>query len=211
MKSPLRLPALLVAVSLCTGSCLITWAQSASPSDGPGAHSSAVGMSASPASDEAVIPGPLRSLLRMAGISQKISPDEVLPLLARNAFSQGYEGWQGSSGRTEFLVLLIRYVEQARELAALAGPEGVIRVSNCDDAAPLLKVLGYRLRQDCGQSSASLVTADPEKAFLTTDSGFPLPELEETLQGGKPFTYSFQANSELLPPGTTTRPDRMQI
>ena len=29
----------------------------------------------------AVIPGPMRNFLRMAAISQKISPDEVLPLL----------------------------------------------------------------------------------------------------------------------------------
>jgi hypothetical protein len=129
--------------------------------------------------------------MRMAGISQKISREDVLPLLARNAFSQGYEGWRGSEGRTEFLVLLARYVEQARELALLAGPDAVIRVSGCDQAAPLLKILGYRLRQDCGHSNASLVTADPERAFLTIDSGFPLPDLEETLQGGKAFTYSY--------------------
>src|SRR6516164_1610888 len=38
------------------------------------------------------IPGPLRSFLRMAGISQKVAPDEVLPLLARNVFQRGYEG-----------------------------------------------------------------------------------------------------------------------
>jgi len=37
------------------------------------------------------IPGPLRSFLRMAGISQKIAPEEVLPLLSRNVFMQGYE------------------------------------------------------------------------------------------------------------------------
>ncbi|MGA9554427.1 MAG: hypothetical protein WBR30_19435, partial [Candidatus Sulfotelmatobacter sp.] len=32
-------------------------------------------------SAEFVIPGPLRSFLRMAGISQKVAPEEVLPLL----------------------------------------------------------------------------------------------------------------------------------
>jgi hypothetical protein len=126
----------------------------------------------------------------MAAISQKISPEEVLPLLAREVFSEGYR-----SGRpTEFLVLLSRYVHQARELTALAGPDGSIRVSNCDDATPLLRILGYRLAHGCGQSGASLVTADPERAFLTLDSGFPLPELEETLQGGKPFVYPFPAS-----------------
>jgi hypothetical protein len=36
-----------------------------------------------------------------------------------------------------------------------------------------------------------LQTADSERAFLTIDSGFPLPELEETLQGGKAFEYPY--------------------
>jgi len=139
----------------------------------------------------ASIPGPLRSFLRMAGISQKIAPEEVFPLLARNVFSQGYQGWQTKGGRTEFLILLSRYVQQSRELAALAGPEGVIRVSGCEQAQPLLRVIGYRVRQECGQAATSLVTADPDRAFLTIDSGFPLPMLEGTLQGGKPFSHPF--------------------
>ena len=133
------------------------------------------------------IPGPLRSFLRMAGVSQKVSPEETLPLLARNVVMYGYR-----SGRpTEFLVLLTRYLHQARELVALAGPNGVIHVANCADVQPLLGVLGYRLPPDCGQSSATLVATDAERAFLTIDSGFPLPALEETLQGRGPFTYSF--------------------
>jgi len=127
----------------------------------------------------------------MAGISQKVSPEEVMPLLAHNVFAQGYEGYQEKGRPTEFLILLNRYVHQARELAVLAGPDETIRVSNCDEAKPLLHILGYRFRQNCGKSGASLVTADPERAFLTTDSGFPLPALEETLQGGKRFTYAF--------------------
>jgi len=51
--------------------------------------------------------------------------------------------------------------------------------------SPYCAFLGYRLRQDCGTSGTFLVTADPERAFLTIDSGFPLPEVEATLQGGK--------------------------
>jgi len=136
------------------------------------------------------IPGPSRSFLRMAGISQKVSPEETLPLVARNAVMLGYRG--GTA--TEFLVLLRRYVHQARELAALAGPNGIIHVASCADVQPLLGVLGYRLPQDCGQSSATLVAADAERAFLTIDSGFPLPALEETLQGRGPFTYSFSGS-----------------
>ena len=81
-------------------------------------------------------------------------------------------------------------VEQARELVTLAGPEGVIRVSNCDQAGPLLSILGYRMRQGCGKD-ATLETAEAERAFLTIDSGFPLADLELTLQGGKPFLYPY--------------------
>lgn len=140
---------------------------------------------------EISIPGPLRSFLRMAGISQKISREDVLPLLSRNVYMQGYEG---GNRPTEFLILLNRYVQQARELASLAGPAEVIRVSSCDDAKGLLHVLGYRVRQECGKSDTSLETSDPERAFLTIDSGFPLPALEQTLQGGKAFEYPFPAS-----------------
>lgn len=143
-----------------------------------------------PAELQIEIPGPLRSFLRMAGISQKVSPEEVLPLVARNAFMHGYRGGKP----TEFLILLTRYVHQARELAALAGPDGSIRVSNCADVKPLLAVLGYRLPPNCGQSGASLVSADAERAFLTIDSGFPLVALEETVQGRGPFAYAFSGS-----------------
>ena len=60
----------------------------------------------------------------MAGISQKVAPVDVMPLLARNVYAQGYEG---GSRQTEFLVLLNRYVQQARELTVLAGANGVIK------------------------------------------------------------------------------------
>ena len=120
----------------------------------------------------------------MAGISQKVSPEEVLPLLARNVAVEGYQGRKDSRGRpTEFLILLKRYVEQARELVTLAGTEGILRVPTCEQGDPLLAVLGYRMRRGCGKD-ASLETAEPERAFLTIDSGFPLAELEATLQGG---------------------------
>src|SRR5262249_10280298 len=98
-----------------------------------------------------VINGPLRSFLRMAGISQKVSTDEILPLLARNVYVQGYQGWQEKGRPTEFLILLGRYVNQAKELAALAGPDGAIHVASCDEVGPLLRILGYRMRSACGQ------------------------------------------------------------
>ncbi len=182
-SSPCR-ATLLVVLSICIWATVPVYAQ-VPPAEQAG----------SSGTTSTIIPGPLRSFLRMAGISQKVSPSEVVPLLARNVFSQGYEGSPTKGHPTEFLILLIRYVQQARELANLAGPEHVIHVSGCSDARPLLHVLGYRVRQDCGKSSTSLVTNDPERAFLTIDSGFPLPELEETLQGGKPFAYSFPSSS----------------
>ena len=144
-----------------------------------------------PAASEFSIPGPMRSFERMAGISQKVNPEEVLPLLGRNAFTEGYQ----SSRPTEFLILLRRYVVQARELSSLAADQGmVIHVSGCDDAKPLLRILGYRIRGECGHPDASLQTEDPERAFLAIDSGFPLPDLEQTLQGGKPFEYSYASS-----------------
>ena len=177
MKSPLCFSILVVASVFSCG-CLSANAGGLANPDAP-----------SVATSEFMIPGPLRSFLRMAGISQKITPEEVLPLLSRNVFMHGYEG---SSRQTEFLILLRRYVVQARELSALAATEDmVIRVSNCDDAKPLLRILGYRTRPNCGQPDTSVQTADAERAFLTIDSGFPLPELERTLQGGKPFEYPF--------------------
>src|SRR5262249_10899056 len=139
-------------------------------------------------SAEPTIPGPLRSFLRMAGISQKVTPEEVLPLLARNVELRGDSGSPDRGGHpTEFLILLERYVRQARELQALAGAQGVIRVASCAEVQPLLVVLGYRFRETCGEHTA-LETADPERAFLTIDSGFPLSELEDKLQAGRAFT-----------------------
>ena len=125
--------------------------------------------------------------MRMAAISQKVSPDDVMPLLARNVFMQGYQ----RNTPTEFLLLLSRYIQQARELQILAGPTNTIHVSNCDDAGTLVQILGYRVREGCGTKNFFLETANPEKAFLTIDSGFPLTELEESLQKGVAFNYPY--------------------
>src|SRR5258708_1375749 len=186
MKCSFFISALLAAF-LCASSYFVPVARSTTD---PDASPSRRTPAQSPEAVTIAIPGPLRSFLRMAGISQKIAPEEVLPLLARNIYLHGYEGLHRGH-QTEFLLLLIRYVRQARELTALAGPQGVLHVSNCDEAKPLLKVLGYRPRPDCGQSNASLLTDDPERAFLTIDSGFPLLELEASLRESKPFDYSF--------------------
>lgn len=174
MRFPLSPTAFLAAFSLPFFACLPAFA--ANPPE-----------QISPPAQQVIIPGPLRSFLRMAGISQKIPPEDVLPELARNVYTQGY-----SRGReTEFLLLLERYVHQARELQALTSPSGEIRVAHCADAGPLLQVLGYRLRYGCGQKDAALVTLNPESAFLTIDSGFPLTRLEQALISDTPFVYPF--------------------
>jgi hypothetical protein len=136
---------------------------------------------------EVTIPGPLRSFLRMSGTSQEISPAEVLPTLAHNLVLLGYQ--RGKA--TEYLILLRRYVVQAKELGALAGPDGNIHISGCKDSEPLLRVLGYRTQGECARTGMSLVTADPERAFVAVDSGFPLVDLEEALQKDAPFTYGY--------------------
>ena len=195
MKSPYLLLRASLSISLCLSASVYSPASdpaAGAPVDtSTSAQAPEVSHPGAVSAASVAIPGPLRSFLRMAGISQKISIEEVLPLLARNVAVEGYQGRKDKTGRpTEFLILLKRYVEQARQLVTLAGPEGLIRVSSCDQAEPLLAILGYRLRQGCGKD-ASLETADPERAFLTIDSGFPLAELEQTFQGGKPFVCRF--------------------
>jgi len=178
---------------LCGCLCALTGLQERSwgaippaPAQQSGPEASASPQSSAPhdsmPGEEVTIPGPLRSFLRMAAISQKIAPEEVLPLLARNVVMSGYQ----SGKPTEFLVLVNWYLDQARELQALAGPGQVIHVSNCDDSNRLLVILGYRLQQSCGPDEA-LETSDANRAFLTIDSGFPLADLEEALREGKPF------------------------
>lgn len=147
------------------------------------------GSSLSLSSDSIVIPGPLRSFLRMAGISQEVNPDEVMPLLARNVALYGYS----AGTEKEYLVLLDRYVHLARELQHLSDANGTIRFSGCNDSAELLSILGYKLQQGCGDRNTSLVTANPERAFLTIDSGFPLTAVEQALQQNGSFSYPFPA------------------
>jgi hypothetical protein len=194
MKSLFSLP-VVFTLSIFSWCCSEVCAQdtpSAPPASSSSSSQAQVAATQAPTPQRATIaiPGPVRSFLRMAAISQKVSQDEIAPLLARNIFLLGYEGPANQSRETEYLILLNRYVQQARELVTLAGPTGVVHVSNCEDAKPLLQILGYRERPDCGQKGTYVETVEPQKAFLTIDSGFPLPELEKVLQEGKPFAYS---------------------
>ncbi len=140
------------------------------------------------------IPGPLRSFARMAALSPDVSPEELLPALAQNVVTNGYKAMSASEAleQTEYLKLVIRYLSQARELANLAGPDMVIRINTCESAgtADLLRVVGYRMRGGCG-SDVILETVNASRAFLTTDSGFPLAELEQALRVNRPFTLDY--------------------
>ena len=164
MKSKIWFSALIALGVLCQ--CSPSVAQSAHPASKP---ARVVATRLLSTENSVTIPGPLRSFLRMAGISQQISPEDVLPLLARNAYSTGYL----NGVPTEYLRLIQRYLTQARELQMLAGAKGELRVSTCAEAEPLLSILGYHAKPACGQKDSTLLTAEPERAFLTTDSGFP--------------------------------------
>jgi len=191
MNLPLRTIGVFAAGVLCLQTAFASGANPPAPAVAPGlaegANPPADDSPPPPSGEILTVPGPLRSLLRMAGISQDVSNAEVLPMLARNVTLWGFE----NDKPTEFLILLDRYVHQARELQALAGPAGAIRVAGCDDATRLIQVLGYQFQHGCGPTGASLVTADAERAFITIDSGFPITGLEEDLQKGTPFTYAF--------------------
>ena len=141
------------------------------------------------------IPGPLRSFDRMAAVSGEAQSDDLLAALGRNVVTNGYQASHSNEAleQTEYLKLVHRYLSQARELEKLAGPEKVIKIESCDSpkAGDLLRVLGFRMRGGCG-SELVLETVNATRAFLTTDSGFPIPELEQALRTNRPFTYDYQ-------------------
>src|SRR5581483_1213330 len=146
---------------------------------------------------EILIPGPLKPFMRMAAISQQASPEEVVPLLARNIEINGYHGsLEKNPKETEFLVLLKRYLHIAKELQTLAVSAETIQVANCREADQLLAIIGYRLKQGCGPKS-ELEAEDADRAFITNDSGFPISDLEEALRQNKPFVYRY--NSSRVP------------
>jgi len=144
------------------------------------------------------IPGPLYSFRRMAALSSDQEPEELLPALARNVMTSGYRASRGPQGleQTEYLKLLLQYLDQARELEQFAGPDQVIDVPACESeqTAQLLKILGFRLRNECGPT-AVLETVNPSRAFLSIDSGFPLADLEHAYRTGKPWRLDYKPTS----------------
>jgi hypothetical protein len=144
------------------------------------------------------IPGPITSFNRMAALSPDLKPDDVLPALARNIVTNGYQAANSQEAleQTEYLKLVFRYLSQARELDRFAGTEKVVKVETCDSAktGELLKILGYRMRGACG-SDVVLETVNASRAFLTIDSGFPLADLEAALRTNRPFAYDYKPTS----------------
>ena len=142
----------------------------------------------------ASLPGPLRSFARMAAIPPDITPQDVLPALARNVVTNGYQATRASEEMepTEYLKLVHRYLSQAHELEHLSGDKKVIEVASCDSpsAGELLRILGFRMRGGCG-SAVVLETVNERRAFISTDSGFPINELEQALRTNRPFSYDY--------------------
>ncbi len=150
---------------------------------------------AAPGRQYVEIPGPLPSFSRMAAISSDAQPDDVLPSLARNVVTNGFQATHSNEAleQTEYLKLVHRYISQARELEKLAGAGKTIKIETCDSptAGDLLRILGFRMRGGCG-SEVVLETVNATRAFLTTDSGFPIPALEQALRTNRPFVYDYQ-------------------
>ncbi len=138
------------------------------------------------------IPGPLTAFARMTAITPDIAPEQLLSALARNVVISGFRssGPEGGMMETEYLRLVFRYLEHARDLTKLAGNSPVVEIPTCEtrETGELLKILGYRMRGGCG-GEVVLETVNPTKAFVTVDSGFPLAELEEALRTNRPFRY----------------------
>jgi len=141
------------------------------------------------------IPGPLPSFARMAALSPDLKTEDLLPALARNIITNGYQASNSNEGleQTEYLKLVFRYLSQARELEKLSGETRVINIDVCDSpkTGELLKVLGYRMRGACG-GEVVLETVNASRAFLTIDSGFPIAELELALRTNRPFTLDYK-------------------
>ncbi|HUE04414.1 MAG TPA: hypothetical protein VMR62_32990 [Bryobacteraceae bacterium] len=154
------------------------------PSDPPG----------NPADQYVEIPGPLHSFGRMAAISNDAQADDVLPALARNVVTNGFQAAHSNEAleQTEYLKLVHRYLSQAREIEKLTGLDKIVHIETCDspNAGELLRILGFRIRGGCG-SELVLETVNATRAFLTTDSGFPLPALEQALRTNRPFAYDY--------------------
>ena len=69
------------------------------------------------------IPGPLSSFARMAALSPDLAPEELLPALARNVVTNGYQAISANEALepTEYLKLLLRYVARSAGTGRTGG------------------------------------------------------------------------------------------
>ncbi len=145
------------------------------------------------------IPGPLRSFARMAALSPDLAPEQLLPALARNVVTNGYQAISSNESleQTEYLRLVVRYLTQARELAAMAGTAHKIVIPTCDSeqTGDLLKTLGYRMRGSCG-GDVVLETVNPTRAFLTVDSAFRSRSSNRTLRANRRFELRLRSDRD---------------
>ena len=112
----------------------------------------------------------------MAAIVSDPAPEDVLPAIARNVVTNGYQASRSNDvlEPTEYLKLLVRYISQARELEKLAGADKVIKITDCESAqtGELLRIVGFRMRGGCG-SEVVLETVECGARF--SDHRFRLP------------------------------------
>ncbi len=166
---------------------------------GDGYGDAAMALNATPRADDSgygytEVPGLYNSFLRMAALSTDLSPTGILPALARNLVTGGYRTARGgeSMQETEYLKLLKQYLTQAGELTVFAGGNQKLNVPACEsqETAQILKILGYRLRGECGPD-AVLETVNPSRAFLSIDSAFPLADLEDAYRREASFDLEY--------------------
>ena len=114
------------------------------------------------------------------------TPTMFSTALARNVVTNGYQASHSNDEleETEYLKLVQRYLAQARELEKLAGPDKVdpdreLRIHPDQRSA---ENAGLPHARRVRQGDLVLETVNAQRAFITTDSGFPLAELEQALR-----------------------------
>ena len=170
-KRPLHSLAILLSAFTCLCACSSAYsatpAKDASPSDQPSPRS------ANPpalSTETATIPGPLRSFMRMAAISQKVYSRRCAAVAGSQRL---HAGLSEAASQPSSCCCWIATSSRPENFRSWPETSNTIRVRSCDDAGTLVQILGYRLREGCGSKNFFLETANPERAFLTIDSGFP--------------------------------------
>ena len=120
----------------------------------------------------------------------------MLPAIARNVVTNGYQASRSAPPEleeTEYLKLAATvFIAGAGTRQAGRGQTKYCGCPTCESTQTndLLRVLGFRMRGG-GGSEVVLETVNAPLGFLTTDSGFPLAELEQALRTDKPFSLDY--------------------